>query len=270
MRAVLCGVLGFASSAAYAEPPGETPVNETPVAPPAVAAPDPIAVAAEQPLAERAIALGTALTVPSGTVEVSSRYILGVGVVDASIGVGRTTEVWLEAGGGAVATQAIGVKQVLARGARWQLALEGSVRRVVIANQVAPGGLDMPVPQGNPAQISDVTDVFSVGVIGSACIDAGCHVLASVAGNVSAVNGPYLTSNTMWLGAASVIAGSGHWHGVVEVMAMPNPGDGTIESMMFVGGRLGGRRLAVELGVTIGTDDQDSGITPTAGLAARL
>jgi hypothetical protein len=282
MRALVIALLLASSAAARAQAPGDTPAMT--FAPPDTVAPpvDATEALAHQPLAERALFTGTALTTPSSTADVSARAVLGAGyVVDAAIGLGRTTELWVEAGqtrtlgmtsplssygGPQLGTQALGLKQVLARNDRWQIAVEASLRRSDVVVYATPASNGMPPFVPSSPSSSDI--LIGAAAYASVCVDARCRALVTATG--SALWNTAWGSTAVPFFSASAIVGGDHLRGLAEMLATPDQSNGTIRSMLLLGARYGWTHFAIEGGVAVGTDDEDSGIAPLLGISARL
>jgi hypothetical protein len=266
MRALVIALVVASPAVALAQAPGEM------FAPPPIDTPPAIDAATRQPLADRAFFTGTALTTPSGTADVSGRVAIGAGyLVDVSVGLGRGTELWLEGGqtttplgsspfaegsGPVYDTQAIGLKQVLARGSRWQVAAEVSLRRTNATVYEAPVS-------------SPNADYFVAGTLyASACFDVRCRVAITAAGAL--IDDLGSSSGTMPLLSASANVGGDHLRGLAEVLATPDQASGTIRSMLLLGARYGWTHLAIEGGLAFGTDDEDAGTAPFLGVSARI
>jgi hypothetical protein len=282
MRALAIALVLTFSTVALAQAPGETftlPASD------ASTDLDAIEIATHQPLSERAFLTGTALTVPSGTAEVSGRMAIGAGyLVDVAIGLGRGTELWLEAGQTAapfgsspfsgdgsspVNTQAIGLKQVFAHGSRWQIAGEASLRRSSLTLYETPvtGTLSNAAPAISSP--SSDADYFLAGTLyATGCFDARCRVAITAAGTL--VDELSSSSGVMPIFSATANVGGEHLRGLAEVIATPDQASGTIRSMLLFGGRYGWTHVAIEGGVVLGTDDEDTGVAPFVGVSTRL
>ncbi|HEY1548703.1 MAG TPA: hypothetical protein VGG28_12830 [Kofleriaceae bacterium] len=224
---------------------------------------DPIDTLSSTPLAERGLALGTALTVPAGDVELSGRSIFVAADADVAIGLGRGTELWVEGAIGTAAdhSYALGLKQVIAHRHSWQLALEGAVRRITEydSNPYDPvGTLSFgPVTSGR-------ADAFALSAIASACA-ADCRALFT--GGVTAAIMPGADeSAALFYGWLDASYGSGHVRGIFELAAFP-----VFEGHVVgtAGARFTWRHVAFEVG--LGWIDQAPSpiLAPVIGVAYR-
>ncbi|HEY3806721.1 MAG TPA: hypothetical protein VGL61_29160 [Kofleriaceae bacterium] len=284
MRALAIVLLIASPAVARAQAPGETPESSpaTASAPPAL---DAIDVAGHQPLGERAFFTGTALTAPSGTVEVSGRILDDHNegyLVDIAIGLARGTELWLETGvtpsaigptpfsqdQGTYDTQAIGLEQVIARGSHWQLAAEASLRRSHPTLYFAPT-TTMTLSNGAEPQAAPGADYVVAGTLyGTVCFDLRCRVAMTAAATL--VDDLSSSTGTVSVFSASANVGGDHLRGLAEVLATPDQPSGTIRSMLLLGARYGWTHLAIEGGFAFGTDDDDTGTSLLLGMSARL
>ena len=211
---------------------------------------DPIDTLASSPLAERGIVLGTALTVPTGEVELSARTVIVAGEATVAIGLAPTTELWVDAALGTALdhTYAVGLKQVIVHRGTWQLALEGTARRITEydSNPYDPvGTLSFGPTLGGRA------DAFGLTAIASACAD-DCHALFT--GGVTAAVMPSSSAQNAALFYAWIDASYGREHvrGIVELAAVPGVGG----AFGMLGLRAGWRHVAFDVGLgyaSIGT-----------------
>ncbi len=223
---------------------------------------DPIDTLASSPLAERGLALGTALTVPAGDVELSGRTVLIAGEANVAIGLGRTTELWVDAaiGVGADHTYALGLKQVIVHRPSWQLAVEGAARRITEydADPYDPVGTLSFAPANGRA------DAFSLAVIASVCAD-DCHALFT--GGVSAAVMPGSgQSAALFYGWLDASYGGAHVRGIFELAAFP-VFDG--HAIGVLGLRAGWRHVAFDVGLGYVDQAPSPIILPILGVAYR-
>jgi hypothetical protein len=182
--------------------------------------------------------------VPSGELDASIRATAVGGLADAAIGLARGTELWLEGGGASSdSTLAIGLKQVIARGGAWRLALEASARR--LSEQGTSPYQPLGTLNFGPA-ISGSADTFGLAAIGSVCVNE-CRVFVSggVAGAVMPGAGEQPSAALLyaWLAAS---AGTDRVRGLAEISAFPSA-----DADMFgvIGVRATWRHVALEGGI---------------------
>ncbi|HEX4455838.1 MAG TPA: hypothetical protein VH143_33490 [Kofleriaceae bacterium] len=225
---------------------------------------DPIGMLASSPLAERGLALGTALTVPAGDVELSGRAAVGAaGVADVATGLTATTELWVEAAIGTAAdhSYALGLKQVIVHRRTWQLALEGAARHLTESDSdpYDPVGTLSFGPSNGRA------DAFALAAIASACAD-GCRALFTAGVTAAVMPASSAQSAALlyaWLDASY---GGEHVRGIFELAAFPVR-DG--ELVGVAGVRAGWRHVAFELGLGYAGTEPSPIVLPILGVAYR-
>lgn len=149
----------------------------------AAATPTGVDARARRPGTERGYIFASALTPPSGSVEVDVRALTaGVGVLDVEAGITSTTALTAEAGlipdsGNTLATE---IEQVFARTNRVRVAVLGTLRQVnqqqVYYAPVGAGGGPMPLVTPFDAGNTQATNLLGLGGVGTACLDAPCQV----------------------------------------------------------------------------------------------
>jgi hypothetical protein len=191
---------------------------------------------------------GTALTVPDGSGDYSTRIGDRAVLSTITMGLARTTELWVDGGAlfedgtddeETMFSLGIGIKHVLARTARWQLA-------ATIAGRQIDERLEMDVDVRTYAAAS--------GVVATTCVDA-CGVMVS--GTLGAIAGG---DGIVPMGSIAVSIGSPRYRVQTEVVKY-----GALD-LGFVGGRIAFPHIAVDLGVLL----VDAEPTPFFGLAVRL
>jgi hypothetical protein len=226
------------------EPPGMAPVVVVEDAPPA---PPPVSTIAAQSSivgSQRNLLSGTALTVPKGQVELAARSATLLNGASIAGGLTSTTEVWadvytvIEEEG---SIYGVGLKQVLARGDNWQLAVTGSIR-----------GAD-----------EEDDKLVTVGGVVTACTER-CTVMAS--GGVSLLMFEDEEYLPVYSGAISV--GSPTVRLIGEAMFVPDENDDKL-GLGFLGVRFGSRKFAADLGLAT-LLDADEAVLPMLSLAGRM
>jgi hypothetical protein len=168
----------------YAPPPPVVPAPAT-VAP-APEGPSALDEAAQYPASDRGAVFENAITVPQGQAELDARATIGVAMLDLRIGVTSTTELSAEVGGvfandPPVPEVAIGIKQVLVRGRRFRLAIDGSLRTVVYQqDNIEPGGISSGAVgccgavSSGPSTSNASVQIGALGLVATGCVDGGC------------------------------------------------------------------------------------------------
>ena len=238
-------------------PPGMTPMtgdtDEPPrvIAPAAPAAPSlsPIEVAAARDAADdRAYGTSTALTVPDGKVDASLR-VAPVGLL-ASVTAGLGGGLELSADWGAVVPEqgmtsyGVGAKLALARKGGWAFALQGGYHQLGDDGESSPVGL------------------WSLGGVLTGCTDRECSALVSLGGGV--LGSTEGSGQTIPYGWASVLLGTGGFRPILEGSVLDGGG-----VLGFLGARMGGARVAFDLGIGFLGGDGEGGGLPIAGLSVR-
>jgi hypothetical protein len=214
---------------------------------------------AKPPAATRLIASSTAITVPRGHVEATLQIPLSLpGVIlGVNVGMTRTTELWIDGGtslggddGDARRIYGIGVKQVIARGARAALALTGSLRGV------------------SPA-ILESKGYQSLGGVGTLCVDSGCIVELSAAYQYligyrkGSPDGNYIYGAHLVSAGASF--GSREIRGMVEVISIKE------DTWVALGVRWAGGAFALDAALLQSGDDEGrSRPFPWAAVTVRM
>lgn len=238
-------------------PPGMTPLAADVDEPPQVTAPAPAQPAVLAPLAlaaardaadDRAYGTSTALTVPAGKIDASLRAapfgaIAGVsaGLVDG-LEVSADGSVLAVEGDGAQ-SYGFGAKLALARTARWALAIQGSYH--VLGDDGESSG----------------TALWSLGGVVSGCTDAQCSALLSFGGGVMVSDD--FESDRIPYAWGSALLGTGGFRPILEAAVL----EGGV--LGFLGARMGGKRVAFDLGIGFLGGGGEGGGLPIAGLSVR-
>lgn len=233
--------------------PGLTPpmAGLTTIAPPRPA-PTPIALATARDAADdRAYGTSTALVVPDGKVDVSLRAAPIGGIASVTAGLGAGFELSADVSGifveGGMASYGVSGKLQLGRKAGWALAVEGGYHQV---------GDD-----GSSDGVSDAVGLWSGGVVVSGCTDRACSALLSLGGGVlGSTEGSGHAIPYVW---SSALLGTGGFRPILEGAIL----DGGV--LGFLGARMGGKTVALDLGVGLLAGDGGGGGLPVAALSVR-
>ena len=196
---VALAALSWLANAAAADsgPPGLAAPSAAPSAAPTAApgatlpAPEPPSAlddAAQYPASDRGALFENAITVPQGQAEVNLRATVGVAALDLRFGVTSTTELSVEVGMAAsspstVPEIAVGIKQVLVRGRRFRLAVDGSLRNVFYnPNVEEPACCGAGI--GDDSVQSQSIQIGGIGAVATGCVDSRCFFRVSMGGQV--------------------------------------------------------------------------------------
>jgi len=234
-------------------PPGMTPLaadTDEPPSPPAPApALSPIELAAARDAADdRAYGTSTALTVPAGKVDASLRVASFGGIASVSAGVVDGLEVSADMGlvlpEDGAASYGVGAKLALVKKGGWGLAVEGSYHQM---GDDGGGG---------------AVGLWSLGGVVSGCTDRECSALLSFGGGVLVSEDS--ASDRLPYAWASALLGTGGFRPVLEGAVL----EGGV--LGFLGARMGGRKVAFDLGIGIlGASAGEGGALPIAGISVR-
>lgn len=233
-------------------PPGMTPLaadTDEPPSPPAPApALSPIELAAARDAADdRAYGTSTALTVPAGKVDASLRVASFGGIASVSAGVVDGLEVSADMGlvlpEDGAASYGVGAKLALVKKGGWGLAVEGSYHQM---GDDGGGG---------------AVGLWSLGGVVSGCTDRECSALVSLGGGV--LGSTEGSGQTIPYGWASVVLGTGGFRPILEGSVL----EGGV--LGFLGARMGGTRVAFDLGIGFLGGNGEGGGLPIAGLSVR-
>lgn len=263
---LLAPTLAAAGPIVYSGPPGSAPPR--PVAPLA----QPVSPDAPKKLvgidrmqqhvsSSRGLIGSTALTVPEGKVEATLQLVVPfAGVAGLNAGITKSTEAWVD--GATTFTSdgesseehayGIGIKQVLVRNKNLSFALTGSLRKVTEGFSNSQGWK-------------------SLGAVGSVCIDDDCGVMVSAsAQQLFGFNdrsyddySDESESATMFTLGASV--GGRSARVLLDIVSVEE------EKLAFIGVRLGGAAMAVDLALIKPIGDYGGNETvPWLGVTARM
>jgi len=214
-----------------------------------------VEVTADDADADRGMFLGSALTVPEHRVEASIRAVSRGAVIGIDAGLTGRIQISADAGkrfDDRTSTYAAGIKIAVVARRRWQLAVQGSYRRLstdggdFIAEINAPSG----------------------SAIGTVCVDAGCAVRASLGGGLVVTdhairdNGILLRTSAVFTGG--LVIGTGRTRLLGDAMWI---GDGVVGGF---GVRVGTARISVDGGIGVTISPRGADVAPMAGLATRF
>jgi len=199
---------------------------------------------------DHGIVTSTALTVPSGNAEVSIRVLAPfAALLSIAGGLSNSTELWADAGtslgdsSDGVSTVGVGLKQVIARGRTWQLAINGSLR-----------------------YLGDSGDAIAMGLVGgvaTGCTDDTCNFMGSAGiQRIFTTDGGSDAPTTFYTFGLS--AGGRHTRAMFEVIRVDR------DSLMVAGIRFGNARLAFDVAVAMAAVDGDSVPLPLLSAIGRM
>lgn len=193
----------------------------------------------------------TALTVPSGEAELAIDAFIPFGFAKLSAGLTSSTELTVDVGKlfedhDGVALYGLGLKQVLGRGANWQVALTGSVHQFT---EDSGGGS------------TDNENIVLLGGVASLCADKDCSFLLS-----AGIQGMFVKdeSETPLLVTLAASLGGESMRFLVELTSVADA------NLMLLGLRFGGHDYVFDLGVATAGDSGDLAGVPVVGFTARM
>ncbi len=208
---------------------------------------DPIEVRRQLAGSSRGLGVGTALTTPAMHGEIAFRAVEHGVLSTFAAGITPTTELWVDGGtldsDDALDTLGYGVKQVLGRGARWQVAATAAVRRLYL--------------EGSSGDVRvDTITLLSLGTVVSVC-SASCTVMASGSlGGLLAAGGAVPSASLALSVGGRVVRGQleGITYGDLAVG--------------FLGVHVAGTQIGLDLGALVVGGDRT--VLPFGGFTARL
>jgi len=263
----LVAVVTITAGNAFADPAGPPGLAQTVAPPPAVAA-SPLDDMAHAAGSERGLLLDTAMTVPAGSVDVGGRCCFEAGAVDAVAGLTSTTELSAEAGMlGLATTLAVGLKQVVAHGPRWRVAIEGGARQI---NMFQTEFINVAPTDPGASQPNLTENLLGIGGVATGCIDDRCRVVVTGGAQALVVLGTGQVAPLVW---ANVEVGAPRLRAIAEVANIGDTGmTGAGGTVYVVAGRGGWRRLMFEAGAVFLPGDYAGASTqtmPYVGVIAR-
>jgi hypothetical protein len=258
MQLVSLAVVFVAATGSFAAAEGTTVIDgppgsdlDTPARPPAPPPRTPavgVELAASYVGGQQGLVTGTALTVPEGQVELAVRSALPFGgMLSIAGGVTSTTELWADVGyfhefeDDGMKTYAAGIKQVVAKGKNAQLAVTGSVRTF------------------DEVDDSDTERIAMVGGVVTIASDNGGLIASAGLSGARLLDDS--DDDTVVFGTLGLSLGSDNIRFLAELVRLHDEG-----SIGFTGVRLGGNRVAFDVGTLI---VEDEGFIPLPILSLR-